>query len=447
MSGAPTRSRLLALAAAVGLVGCSLAGAPSTAPRPASGSAGPRSEAAGAARPRAALATPPARPFEEVRGLWVVRTTLARRQTVSEMVQRAEEAGFNTLIVQVRGRGDAFYASRWEPRAESLEGQPGGFDPLQLVLDEAHRRGMAVHAWLNTHLVWGAGAPPAAPDHIVRAHPDWLAVPRALGRDLYDMDPADPSFVGALSAYAQANADRVEGLYTSPSHPAVQERIYAVWMDLVERYDLDGLHFDYVRYPSGAFDYSRGALERFRDWVEPRLSPDRRGALAQASGADPYAFVEALPGPWAEFRRAQITNLVEGIYHGVKARRPEVVVSAAVFANLRDATTNRYQEWAAWLERGLVDVVVPMAYTADDGRFEELVATARDAAGAREGVWAGIGAYVNSLDGTVEKITRARSLDTGGFVLFSYDWIARQDAGGEAASYLQRITRAAGSRR
>ena len=78
------------------------------------------------------------------------------------MVAQADAAGFNTLLVQVRGRGDALYTSEREPRAESLAEYPA-FDPLQAAIDEAHARGMAVHAWVNTHLVWGPIAPAAQP--------------------------------------------------------------------------------------------------------------------------------------------------------------------------------------------------------------------------------------------------------------------------------------------
>ncbi|HSG50363.1 MAG TPA: family 10 glycosylhydrolase, partial [Longimicrobiales bacterium] len=280
-----------------------------------------------------------------------MRTTMNRAESIRAMVDRAAAAGVNTLLLQVRGRGDAYYRSRWEPRAESVVGTPG-FDPLALAIEEAHARGMAVHAWVNTHLVHGLGEPPASPDHLVNAHPDWVAVPRALGRELVGVPPDDPRYRNTLLAWARDNRERVEGLYSSPSHPAVQERVYSVWMDLVERYDLDGLHFDYVRYPSSEFDYSAGALERFREWVAPRLSAERAGELDRARATDPYAYPEGLPDAWAEFRRDQVTGLVERVYHGVKARRPELLVSAAVFPDASDAYRSRYQDWEGWLTDG-----------------------------------------------------------------------------------------------
>ena len=94
------------------------------------------------------------RHFNEVRALWVIRYDLASPAAVREMVERAAASGFNTLIVQVRGRGDTLYRSALEPPPEFLQGQLD-FDALQLVVDEAHALGMAVHAWVNAYLAWG----------------------------------------------------------------------------------------------------------------------------------------------------------------------------------------------------------------------------------------------------------------------------------------------------
>jgi uncharacterized lipoprotein YddW (UPF0748 family) len=340
------------------------------------------------------------------------------------MVEDAASAGFNTLVVQVRGRGDAFYDSRWEPSGEQLPSAPSTFDPLALTIEEAHARGLAVHAWVNTHLVWNAWGHPSSPRHMLRSHPEWLAVPRDLARQLYHADPRDPGYVDALMRYAAERSETVEGVYSSPSHPAVKERIYSVWMDLAERYDLDGIHLDYVRFPSADYDYSQSALERFREWVAPGLDASRLAALEAAYQDDPMSFVDALPEPWAQFRRRQITDLVERLYHGVKARRADLVVSAAVFANQEDAYLNRFQDWGSWLDRRIIDVVAPMAYVAESGRFEQYVANAVDAARDRERIWAGIGAYLNTVDGTIRQIDIARERGAGGVILFSYDWAA-----------------------
>lgn len=455
--GSPARAATTVVAASLSALACSMVGTPEGTSRPAPpqrpGVTPPvvESDLPGRQRPappreRMPEGRPPVftpvRTYGEVRGLWVVRFTMTTEESVRAMVWRADAAGFNTLILQVRGRGDAYYTSRWEPRAEGVVGPPG-FDPLALAIEEAHARGIAVHAWVNTHLVGDPRALHPSPDHIVHRHPDWLAVPAELGRTLHGLDPREPRYLDALVTHAAANSATVEGLYTSPSHPAVRERVYSVWMDLVERYDLDGIHFDYVRYPSADYDYSAGALERFRAWVAPRLSPARYAELGAAARSDPYAFADALPGPWSEFRRTHVDELVERIYHGVKARRPQVVVSAAVVPDPDEAARERFQDWARWLRAGVLDVAVPMAYTADDATFEEQIVAARDVAGERERVWAGVGVYRNTFDGTLDKIELARRRGAGGVVLFSYDWAVTEGPTEAGVPLLERVGRAA----
>jgi len=310
------------------------------------------------------------------------------------------------------------------------------------VIKEAHARGMAVHAWVNTHLVWSGPRLPVSPRHLVNARPEWLAVPRALARELWNVDPQESRFVDALMGYAARNPETVEGVYSSPSNAAVQERIYDVWMDLAERYEVDGIHFDYVRFPSGDYEYSRGGLDRFRDWVRPRISPARAKELDDAYRRDPFAFTDALPGPWGEFRRAQVTDLVERIHHGVMARRPDLLISAAVFSDVNDAYSSRFQDWRGWLDRGLVDVVVPMAYTPRNQIFKDQIREAAVSAGRQERVWAGIGSYQNGFDGTVAKIDIARDEGVGGFILFSYDWASTTGSPSGSVPFLERIGRA-----
>ena len=89
-----------------------------------------------------------------------MRTTLTSPEKIRQLVSSAADNGFNTLIVQIRGRGDAYYNSKVEPRAMELKDQPATFDPLALTLTEAHKRGLKVHGWLNTNLLANLDALP-----------------------------------------------------------------------------------------------------------------------------------------------------------------------------------------------------------------------------------------------------------------------------------------------
>jgi uncharacterized lipoprotein YddW (UPF0748 family) len=374
----------------------------------------------------------------EVRALWVVRTSLFSPDSIKQMVARAREGGFNTLIVQVRGRGDAYYRSRWEPRADLLAEQAESFDPLQTVIKEAHEAGLTVHAWINTFLVANVDELPKAERHVIYQHPEWLMVPRSLAAKLYNLSPRDPRYLAEIINYSKGDRLQLEGLYLSPANPAVKEHLYSVWMDVLEHYEVDGLHFDYVRYPNPAFDYSRTALERFRAMIEKTLGEGERKVLASVAERDPLVYVNAFPEKYAQFQRDQVTEAVERIHFGVKARRQQAIISAAVFANDEDAYNNRFQEWKLWLRRGLLDVVCPMAYTPDTETFRKQVAVAISAASGRQ-VWAGIGAHRIPPESTIEKIRASRELGAQGFVLFSYDSLVRSSIQNGGANYIERI--------
>jgi uncharacterized lipoprotein YddW (UPF0748 family) len=381
---------------------------------------------------------------QEVRALWVVRTTLTSPEKIRQMVNSAADNGFNTLIVQIRGRGDAYYKSKVEPRAIELKDQPPEFDPLSYTLSEASNRGLKVHAWLNTSLLANLDALPVDPAHVYNKHPEWLAVPKPVARELYQMSPRDPAYRRKIVEWSKANRAELEGVYTGPANPKVREHIYKIWMDVLKNYRVDGLHFDYVRFASPDFDYSRTSLARFENWLRPQLTNAERRDLKASLKTDPLAAAEKFPAKFADFQRAQVTALVERIYHAVKKRRPDVLVSAAVFANDENAYTRRFQDWRRWLQMGILDVACPMAYSTDTAVFQKQIEVATTTAhAANRSVWAGIGAYRIPSESAVEKINVARSLKTEGFILFSYDFTARPSELNPDGAYLERIRRTA----
>ena len=380
----------------------------------------------------------------EIRALWVVRTTLTSPDKIRAMVNAAADNGFNTLIVQVRGRGDAYYKSRVEPRAAELKDQPSTFDPLALTLQEAHKRGLKVHAWLNTSLLANLDTLPTDPNHVYNKHPDWLAVPKPVAAELYKMSPSNPTYRQKIVEWSKANRAELEGIYTGPANSKVRNHIYKIWMDVLEHYPVDGIHFDYVRLASPDFDYSRTSIKNFNEWLRPQLSSDQRKQLQQSIKDNPLASTELHATKFADFQREQITSLVSRIYHAVKKRKPNVIVSAAVFANDENAYTRRFQDWRRWLQLGILDVACPMAYSTDTAVFQKQIEVAAASAhGAKRQVWAGIGAYRIPSESTVEKINVARALTADGIILFSYDFTVRPSDLNPGGMYLERVSRGA----
>jgi uncharacterized lipoprotein YddW (UPF0748 family) len=359
----------------------------------------------------------------EVRALWVQRASLTSPTSILSLVETARDAGFNTLIVQVRGRGDAYYTSRFEPRAVALSKQPVSFDPLEMAVAAGHRAGLQVHAWVNVNLVSDA-APSTNDRHLVHTRPEWLMVPRDLALELRDVEKRSARYLERLSRYARAHSDRIEGLYLSPLQPAAVDHTVKVMTDVASRYDVDGIHLDYIRFPNPDFDYGEAALAQFRSYLLPQLtSAERRQFDARARG-EPLFYTETFPQRWQDFRRERVTSLVTRLRAAVKSRRPRAVLSAAVFPDPTDASTRRFQDWPGWIATGLLDVVCPMAYTTDRTLFRSQIAGVKQVAGPQR-VWAGIGAFRLSPAETTENIRAARQSGAEGIILFSYDNLNR----------------------
>ena len=363
---------------------------------------------------------PEAAPANEMRALWVLRTSLTSPQSIDALVKRARDNGFNTLFVQVRGRGDSYYRGGLEPVSSELQRQPATFDPLATVLASAQQAGLRVHAWINVNLISSAVTIPSSPAHLVHRTPEWLMVPRDIALELASVPVDSPAYLGKLARWSRAQSAEVEGLYASPTIPAAQTHVEAVVRDIARRYTVDGIHFDYARYPSDRFDYSRAAIAQFRAAIRPTLNADRRKALDADEAVDLFAYPDAFPGEWRTFRVGRLTALMARLRTAVKAERPAAVVSVAAAPDRGEALERRLQDWGAWLGQGIVDAVAPMAYTQEAGRFAEQIASARAAAGSRT-LWAGIGAYHLSPEQTIENIHTARKLGADGVILFSYD--------------------------
>jgi uncharacterized lipoprotein YddW (UPF0748 family) len=339
------------------------------------------------------------------RGVWVVRHSVASAEEASETARRAHEAGFNALFVQVRGRGDAYYRSRFAPPGEDVD---EGFDPLEAVVKAAHQQGLQVHAWFNVYLAWyRPGRPPRSPDHVFRARPDWFMTSRD-GLDLGDPDVSE----------AVLQDRSVDGRYLSPSLPEVRDHILDLVGELVGRYELDGLHLDYVRYPNRHYDYRQTARDEFEGihGTDPGDSVGRPGdaQVGKASGISPP------PEAWNVWRAEQVSLLVSRIRTVSSRVRPGLKVSAAVKPDPEEAYTEYGQDWPRWLREGWIDFAVPMIYT---GTVEDVYRQMRQIRReVREGtIYAGIGAWNRESAEVVEQARNAVRAGYKGMVVFSYE--------------------------
>ena len=370
----------------------------------------------------------------ETRALWVLSASLTSAERVASVVRAAGDNGFNTLLVQVRARGDAFYLGGSEPPGAAFD---PAFDPLATLIDLAHRRQLSVHAWVNVNFVASATYLPSDPRHVVRAHPEWIMVPRGAVGSLAGLHPTEPGYVERLASWVRTHDRTAEGLYTSPLVPEAADYVVDVIGDLVARYPLDGVHLDYIRFPSAEYDYGRLALEAFRRSVDPELDAGTRATLATRRAGDPLIDTRQFPERWAAFRRDRLTALVARVRATVHARRTGAVLSASAVPDASEAFDHRLQDWQRWVAEGLLDALCPMVYTTDPDAYRaELAALADRVHDTR--IWVGIGAYRLTARETVTRIGVARRHGVDGIVLFSYDSLVER-----SADYLPAVGRAA----
>ncbi|MGV6815420.1 MAG: glycoside hydrolase family 10 protein [Phycisphaerales bacterium] len=351
-------------------------------------------------------------PLADHFGLWVTRWDYRREEDVRQVITDAASIGITDIYWQVRGQADAYYRSRIESWGEELtrpiptKGTPNqapeaspanslaqhrslepGFDPLKLAIIEAHRRGIRVHAWINVMPIWRGKTMPIDQTHLLYTHPEWR---------LYD-ETGKPQPMG--KGYIVIN----------PVLDEVQDYLVSVVRDLVDRYPVDGIHLDYIRFLSDELS-------------SEKLYPGDAKSLSL------YARMvgdRATPGQINRTRyrlwiRDRITTLVERIGREAIGSRPNIHYSSAVWRR-PDLASERYlQDAATWVRHGTVDAIMPMIYTDKESQFEDDIQAWYQAVD-RKRVIAGIGTYKHDSPGeTLMQLTLAHPRR---FVLFAYSSI------------------------
>jgi uncharacterized lipoprotein YddW (UPF0748 family) len=335
----------------------------------------------------ATLANPQRRQSEmgrEGRGMWVVRYDMASPESINGAIEMAKRLNINALFVQVNGRGEAYYDSKILPRAPGIT---QGFDPLAYTISQAHAAGIEVHAWINAYTISSIENRPMAHEHVLNRHPEWV---------MYDKDGR------SMKDYSgQVLSERLVAIYLDPGLKESQDYVYDICYELVQKYPVDGLHFDYLRYPGRDFGYNPMSVAKFRS----------------ENGGEPSKMEEE----WDRWRCSQVTELLRRTYSGLKVIKPDLKISAAVVSDLSSARDNFFQDWRSWLREGILDFIVLMAYSEDSSAVERQAGTAVAVSNGVP-VYMGLGAYkmVGRPDLLEKQIHIARKAGASGVVLFSY---------------------------
>ena len=260
---------------------------------------------------------------------WPPNTTDAntQREALRDIIHNAKAMGLNAVVFQVVPRGDAFYESERLPWSSFLTGGPNvgipgkdpGWNPLEFAIEEAHKLGLELHAWYNVYMANREEydrSPDSDPPHVYYSHPEWIEqVPQSAG-----------------SVWNWLN----------PAIPEAREWIVGNVVEIVENYDVDAVHFDFIRYGTNY---------------------ERDDSLMQVYNPAELTNI-------SDWRRENINMFVRDVYAAVKDVKPWVKVGSTPVGHYRTSGgwaagygySQYYQDSRRWAEEGVHDYVAPQLY-------------------------------------------------------------------------------------
>lgn len=256
-------------------------------------------------------------PKKEVRAVWVatvwgldwpqtVYNVQNQKQQYIDYLEKFKALNINTIYFQVKGMGDAFYSSSYEPWSAAITGTRGvnpGYDVLKFMIDEAHARDIEFHAWMNPYRI----------------------ATRAAGGTF-------PALHSTVNASWVLDFPTIQ-IY-NPALPEVRQRLVDIVKEMITRYDVDGIHFDDYFYPEG---------ETFSDQAD-----------YQKYGAGISSI--------QEFRRENVNKAIKGVYDEIVATKPGVIFSVSPAPDINKNYNSLYADVKKWNQQGWVDVVIPQLY-------------------------------------------------------------------------------------
>lgn len=342
--------------------------------------------------------------YDEIKGIWISYLDLAAmlkgknenefRKNISQAIENVEVMGLNTLIVQVRPFSDALYQSKyypWSVYCSGMEGNAPGYDPLKVIIEEAHLRKIRVEAWINPY----------------RVRNDSVKVP------LSSENPASKWIKDSSDNIIKYNG----GIYYNPGKEEVRQLIVNGVKEIVENYEVDGIHFDDYFYPSSDVSIDKKAYE---------------GYISSGGDLDLNSW-----------RRENVNILVRQVYSVVKEINPEVVFGISPQGSMDNNYNSQFIDVKEWVQNpGYIDYICPQVYYGflnDNSNFQQVIeefnsivteSTVNLYIGlsvykvGSEDTWAGNGRdeWRNSTDILKRQVEASRKLKKyKGILLFRYD--------------------------
>jgi uncharacterized lipoprotein YddW (UPF0748 family) len=254
-------------------------------------------------------------PPVEGRGIWVWATSFKNAEELIGNFTLFKSLNLNIIFFLVKGWKPVYFNSSIRLR------QPADWDPLKVAVEKAHELGLELHAWF------------------------------VVFRDLY---------LAENRSLAMTYSDgTVDPNWTCPANPTVRSHLLRLIEEIVTKYDVDGIHLDYIRYNNSRACYCEYCREAYKN---------ETGKEPPLNSSDPDW------DNWTAWRIRQVTSFVQEAHSLIKNLKPNMKLSAYVLSNISDAVREVFQNWTDWIQKGFVDFLVPGAYTNNITEFEKRLA-------------------------------------------------------------------------
>ena len=261
------------------------------------------------------------------------------RTFYKHILQRIKSLSYNRIIVQVRPFGDALYSSDYFPWAACISGKQGknpGYDPLKIMTEMSHKEGIAIEAWINPYRI-------------------------SSGDSIQSLSKANPAKIWFSSQNTKRNVLSYNGsLYYNPSSESVRNLIIKGVEEIVQNYDVDGIHMDDYFYPAFT-EKNVGTAFDAPEYKEQQIETDMSSTDSQSSSSNKSSNEISL----ADWRRDNVNRLVSGIYKAIKENNSQVTFGISPAGNLDNLRNDLeyYVDIDTWVsQNGYVDYLMPQIY-------------------------------------------------------------------------------------
>jgi len=334
--------------------------------------------------------------------LWVTRLSLTNKERVDDLCQFLNKGNIDNVFLQLVGRGEAFYKSDILDISEEIDYREENFAPFEYFLSKLNPGKVKIHIWINALYVWSKRTQPQNPGHIFYNKDSFVM--NKYGENILDYNIDKLKTMG------------IDGYFLDPSEPQTQDYIKSVVNEILKKYGekIDGIHLDFIRYPSPEFRYNyysvRNFIEKY-DFNPLKLKDNDTAKLSM----------------WDKWCESKVTDIVEDTKKILtNHKEKKIILSVAVKPDYREARVRYSQNWVEWIDKKLVDYCIIMSYANSFQTYTDYL-NQSGLSFRKKFIIPGIGIYLKGKTIDLKESYYTKYEKFPGNAYFSYDYLAEHN--------------------